>query len=433
MPINLMLILLSFAIGICVTFHIRSYDIYEKEPLSKLFLVIVWGGIWSIGVSTILYEFIRYFGVVIEHNLISAFLIIGPVEEAAKLLALLSSYVIIRKDLNEPTDGLIYMACVALGFSLIENYFYAIHDKNPGHLLFIRTLIATPAHIYFSVFMGISVYALIRKKTGVFMLLISYLYACFMHGLYNSIGFHGWVLALLGLFMWLARSKIESLLTYTSSISPFRKSLLEFVESYSETSLENGIECLNCSSKNKKQSYKLGKIFFQKCDQCSSYVVSKENLFRIFKYFGSTFSNLSKYYWDAEFYELECSRLYEGNYVNDKKKIGYFFVNELNDSLTEFREKSIEDFERKWWFPNKLKHHQSEVTRFNNSFALTITPFIILISAIYYYIDRPDTFWGLLFISWPFVIILFLVVYSVVVNLNKPKNENTNIQPDAKL
>ena len=188
---NYPLILLSFLIGILAVNYLRTYDIHEREPLFKMVLVTVWGGVFSIVLSIALYTSLQLIGIQGHHNVFGALLVIGPVEEAAKFIALLSCYLFIRHEINEPTDGLIYMSCVALGFSLIENYFYAITSQSSGFVFFIRLLTSTPGHILFSVFMGIAFYALVRLRTGVMLFLIAYAYAIITHGLYNSIVFHG--------------------------------------------------------------------------------------------------------------------------------------------------------------------------------------------------------------------------------------------------
>jgi RsiW-degrading membrane proteinase PrsW (M82 family) len=138
MSLNLLLVLLSFVIGIAITDYLRSFDLHEKEPLSKMFLVVLWGGVWSVGISVLTYQLLVKTGLGRIDNFFGALFVIGPVEEAAKLLALFSSYFIFREELNEPTDGLIYMSCVALGFSLIENYHYATRTPDSGILIFLR-------------------------------------------------------------------------------------------------------------------------------------------------------------------------------------------------------------------------------------------------------------------------------------------------------
>jgi RsiW-degrading membrane proteinase PrsW (M82 family) len=114
MSLNLLLVLLSFVMGIAITDYLRSFDLHEKEPLPKMFLVVLWGGVWSAGISVLTYKLLVISGLGRVDNFFGALFVIGPVEEAAKLLALFSSYFIFRKELNEPTDGVIYMSCVAL-------------------------------------------------------------------------------------------------------------------------------------------------------------------------------------------------------------------------------------------------------------------------------------------------------------------------------
>ena len=229
---NYPLILLSFLIGILAVNYLRTYDIHEREPLFKMALVTVWGGVFSIVLSIALYTSLQLIGIRGHHNVFGALLVIGPVEEAAKFIALLSCYFFIRHEINEPTDGLIYMSCVALGFSLIENYFYAITSQSSGFVFFIRLLTSTPGHILFSVFMGIAFYALVRLKTGVMLFLIAYAYAIITHGLYNSIVFHGLGMIILMLLLFKSHSWALALLSYTTARSPFRKSVKEFIADF---------------------------------------------------------------------------------------------------------------------------------------------------------------------------------------------------------
>jgi len=111
---DIVIIVLAFLIGIAFLLKIRSYDIYEKEPFRKLLLVMIIGGIISIGTSMFLYRFVE-----INLNIIDAILKIGLIEEFSKLIALFIAYQFIKNDFNEIVDGLIYITAVALGFSII--------------------------------------------------------------------------------------------------------------------------------------------------------------------------------------------------------------------------------------------------------------------------------------------------------------------------
>lgn len=355
MSVNQLFILLSFGIGIAATAYIRTFDTYEKEPLLKMVIVVLWGGVWSIVIADLSYGFLRAAGIGDLRNFLGAFLVIGPVEEGAKFLALLSAYFIIRKELNEPTDGLIYMFCVALGFSLIENYFYATQTADSGHLLFIRLLIATPMHIIFSSFMGIAFYMMMKHKTGFVLFFVSYFYASLVHGMWDAIVFHHLIVLfslLLFLFTW---RWTLSLLSYTAAKSPFKPSLKDFINNHGKIERSKGIECLGCGDKTDKYSFKGKGFVIQKCNRCQGYLANKNSLFRMFRFFGSGLKDLKKHYLKGKTHNRPYSTLYKGNYVSDDKQVAFFYLDELNDALNEFNQSIIEKIESRWWFPERLR------------------------------------------------------------------------------
>ena len=83
---NYPLILLSFFIGILAVNYLRAYDIHEKEPLFKMVLATIWGGIFSIVLSIFLYSSLELIGIQGRYNIFGALLVIGPVEEAAGVM-----------------------------------------------------------------------------------------------------------------------------------------------------------------------------------------------------------------------------------------------------------------------------------------------------------------------------------------------------------
>lgn len=427
MPPNLLMVFLSFVIGIFLTNYIRSYDVHEKEPLFKMFLVVLWGGIWSIALSILAYWLLGKAGIGRIDNLFGAFFVIGPVEEAAKFLALLFSYFLFRKEMNEPTDGLIYMTCVALGFSLIENYFYATHTPHSGNLLFIRLVISTPLHIFSSIFMGIAFFEIVKLRTGVGFLLASFCYAILVHGLFDAIIFSKWILPFLFMVIWFSRIWALSLLSYTTAKSPFRQDLKAFVEN-SQAQRKKGLECLNCGSLNDKDTYSAKDFSIQKCDQCPRYIATKYSLFKIFHVFGSTLENLTPYYEEAKFYNRQYSTLIKANWVSDEKNLANFLLEELNDVLNELNRFMITNFERYWWFPKRLRSI-SVVEETKNGKAtggidiqetLRRNPIIIathlmavIVGLVFASIDQE--FWlGLSILGYPLIIFLYLIVYLLV-------------------
>ncbi len=299
-------------------------------------LVTILGGFCSIVISLLLYWYFESFGIKDLNNTFGALFVIGPVEETSKLISMILAVFFIRKEITEPTDGMIYMSCVALGFSVIENYFYVSGSTSPIQTMVLRLVMSTPMHITFSALMGLAVFSLLENKKGWSFLLISLLYASTIHGIYDLIAFNKLPTALLLFMMKITQSWALSFLEYSTAISPYRISLKEFIEKYESPIEQDGIECLHCGDNNKKTTYTLGRITIQKCHNCSSYVASKDSLFRLFHHFGSTFKNLSSYYGRAEEPNNNLSTIYAANYISDDKKIGYFDLEYLNTVLEKF-------------------------------------------------------------------------------------------------
>lgn len=354
MNINYLFVILSFIIGFFLIDYLRSFDLHEKEPRLKMIVVTLWGGIWSIGISLILYGFAHKLGIYKYDNFVGAMFIIGPIEELAKFIALLSSFFFIKKEIDEPTDGLVYMACVALGFSLIENYFYAVRTPDSGYLLFFRLLISTPLHIFASLFMGLAFYVIVKVKGGVQLFFITYAYAIIIHGLFDGVIFHSWLLILLILVMKFSYRWALSLLSYTTAKSPFRPTLSQFIDDLKEKPVKKGLECLKCGNNDQKRTYEIGKIKIQKCNDCESYVATANSIYYIFHHFGSDFRNLTNHYKHKDVYKTDYSTLFQGNYISDRKRIAFFRIDELEEALEQFNEKLIRDIEKQWWFHKGL-------------------------------------------------------------------------------
>ena len=355
MNINYLLVIISFVIGIFLINYLRSFDLHEKEPMIKMLVVTLWGGIWSIGISLILYEMVLNLGISIYDNIVGALFIIAPVEELAKFLALLSAYILIKNEIDEPTDGLIYMACVAMGFSLIENYFYATDAPYSGFLLFLRLSLSTPIHIFSSIFMGLAFYVIVKFKRGIQLFFIAYAYAILVHGLWNSVIFHSWLL--LFLIVILERSKDEALLllSYTTAISPFRPTLSQFIGDLNGSGFETGLECIKCGNKEKKATFRYKKMLVQKCDACNNYLTTVDSLYYIFHHFGSDFRDLSGYYQHIK--NKKYATLFEGNYVSNTKRIAFFRMAAMERALEHFNKRLIQEVEGRWWFYKGLSLH----------------------------------------------------------------------------
>jgi RsiW-degrading membrane proteinase PrsW (M82 family) len=144
-------------------------------------------------------------------------LVVGPVEEFAKFFIFLL-IMLRRKPVQEPLDGMLHAAAVALAFSLAENVKYGLYYG--ADVTAVRAFLTTPAHLTFACVWGFAYAALIhanpRRRPRDYVALFFSIYpAALLHGLSNFlVGEIGdWVflvdgaefLAAFGLLLWLQR------------------------------------------------------------------------------------------------------------------------------------------------------------------------------------------------------------------------------------
>lgn len=79
-----------------------------------------------------------------------AFVVAGLVEEGVKFF-FVRRYLLGRPEFDERTDGILYAACVSLGFAFAENVLYGYADSS---VLFFRAFTAVPMHAAVSGIMG---------------------------------------------------------------------------------------------------------------------------------------------------------------------------------------------------------------------------------------------------------------------------------------
>lgn len=176
-------------IGLYVYFS----DKHEKEPLS-LYVAAYFAGV----ISTLPAGYFNFYGEQLVNTLfklvefgsieifiekaIFAFLIVGAGEELFKFLALrIGSFP--RKSFNEPYDGIVYGAAVALGFASLENLFYVFEGGLETAIA--RMFTAVPMHACAGIIMGYYVGKAKFTKKRFQNLAKGWLFAALLHGLYD--------------------------------------------------------------------------------------------------------------------------------------------------------------------------------------------------------------------------------------------------------
>jgi RsiW-degrading membrane proteinase PrsW (M82 family) len=113
-------------------FYHYHKDRHLPEPLGNLLLAFALGML-GVGVSMALYQAMGLIGLRFDAGALAddsplgllayAVLVIGPIEETAKLLPFL--VVVLRfREFDEPLDGIIYASFIGLGYAAVENWQY---------------------------------------------------------------------------------------------------------------------------------------------------------------------------------------------------------------------------------------------------------------------------------------------------------------------
>jgi len=272
------IISLATLIGFAYLLKVRNYDIYEKEPITKLLLVAIVGGLISVISSTILYQFVT-----VKYNFINAIFKVGIIEELSKLLALVIVYRFIKKDFNEIVDGIIYITAVSLGFSIIENIFYAFKAEYPFAVLALRSVTSIIGHISFTGYMGIAFYIHKKVHKNYLGLLFALFLSSLAHGFYDGFLFHKELMAFF-IFIFIALITFQIWFLRTAlGFSNFREELasVKFIET-DET--VKGY-CCRCEKfiENKEITY--GNIKGCTCETCKNLIFNHKNILHLFRYF----------------------------------------------------------------------------------------------------------------------------------------------------
>ncbi len=170
-------------------------DRWEPEPPRLLIMAFLWGSSVAVLVSVMLEHLIdQAFGTGGEEPAFVTVAIGAPlVEEAAKgafLLLMMTGRR--RNELNTMTDCLVYAGFTAVGFAWLENIFYIASGETLGGSLTIagmRLFMGPFAHPLFTTMFAIGVYFALHRRSSAARagcLLLGYLGAVVMHGLWNG-------------------------------------------------------------------------------------------------------------------------------------------------------------------------------------------------------------------------------------------------------
>lgn len=189
----ILLIVFAFLPPIIYAVWIRNTERYNREKWVPIAVSFLWGATIAI-VASIILEFLLG-SIVVSYNEkysilgLSTAIIIAPfAEELTKPLAL--SRRIVKKELVELEDGLIYGAVAGLGFSATENLFYGYNFLSEGVVIFIilialRSFGGCLLHASATALTGYGYGKTIIKRTSKIRIFPFFILAVFLHGFYN--------------------------------------------------------------------------------------------------------------------------------------------------------------------------------------------------------------------------------------------------------
>lgn len=263
--------------GIGFIWYLRSLDKYEKESVLTISLLVVFGGISSILLCLAGYFLTGVIGISNAPLFVRSFIEIGPVEELAKLIPFIVFEKLFRNKVDEPIDGVIYIASIALGFALIENHFYALKDTS---LIFIRSGLTSPMHISFSAIMGFTYVYNKNTSRSYQRMFKAFLIAAFLHGAYDAMVFAGffsyWVFFCIIFFG-------MRIVNYSLWNSPFRQKLV--AQAVEAKNIENDF-CITCSINTDQKKIRIEKMSLGLCETCGMVALKEKELYKVMNYFA---------------------------------------------------------------------------------------------------------------------------------------------------
>ncbi|UCH71785.1 MAG: PrsW family intramembrane metalloprotease [Thermoplasmatales archaeon] len=189
----LLLFIVAFLPPIIYVIWIRNTEKYNREKWKPIIFCFIWGATIAVAAALILEVFLSIsIAVSIEDSnmfTLIAIIIIAPfAEELTKPLALRLK--IIKRELSELEDGLVYGAVAGLGFSATENLFYGSSFMSEGLIVFfvlmiLRSFGGCLLHASATSWTGYGYGKTIMKHTSLIRVLPYFLLAILVHAFYN--------------------------------------------------------------------------------------------------------------------------------------------------------------------------------------------------------------------------------------------------------
>ena len=148
---------LSTGLLVAVVAAVWWFDRYDREPLHLVAGVFLWGALIAPVLSVVVGSFLA---AVLHLAPAVALGVLGPVVEEVMKAAGLALVVLLSREFDNPTDGLVYGTAVGLGFGATENMIYAaaglgvVGGAETASLVLARTAMCAGIHALSSAALG---------------------------------------------------------------------------------------------------------------------------------------------------------------------------------------------------------------------------------------------------------------------------------------
>jgi RsiW-degrading membrane proteinase PrsW (M82 family) len=188
---NIYMIFLAGAALVSVSMwldYFRRIDVFEREKLPPLIVALCIGGFTP-------YLCLYNYGLLAEigftekeeffNDLLFAIFGVGLNEELCKLAGVFIVFKLLKRQLNEPIDYLIYAGVTALGFALVENYYY--FARHGIRIITSRTFYSALEHIINTSIIVYGFYrtSIFKKGNPVVNTMVALAIAVSSHGLFD--------------------------------------------------------------------------------------------------------------------------------------------------------------------------------------------------------------------------------------------------------
>jgi RsiW-degrading membrane proteinase PrsW (M82 family) len=208
-------LLLALAPGLFLIWYFNHRDKYEPEPKKKIIKIFVIGALMVVPAAVsewLLIYFVNTFATGVVNIFIISFLVIAPIEEFLKFLAV-RKWIYRSLEFDEVMDGIVYTVSASLGFATLENVFYVL-SLGPATGV-VRAFLAVPGHALFGAIMGYYIgLAKFNPEKESRLIFLGLLYAILCHGLYDFLAllqnsFSSFVVLLLVILLLWIRIKLK--------------------------------------------------------------------------------------------------------------------------------------------------------------------------------------------------------------------------------